>query len=78
MVGKRLLDLFASSDVDAAAGFVKEGAPVNDELVKIARDDWASTRHARTGVRRAGAKPEPAQRNRSATAAGSGSRAGST
>ncbi|MEJ7833963.1 MAG: DEAD/DEAH box helicase, partial [Nocardioides sp.] len=44
MVGKRLLDLFASSDVDAAAGFVQEGAPVNDELMKIARDDWASTR----------------------------------
>ena len=44
MVGRRLLDLFASSDVDAAAGFVKEGAPVNDELLRIARDDWASTR----------------------------------
>jgi ATP-dependent RNA helicase HelY len=44
MVGRRLLDLFASSDVDASAGFVKEGAPVNDELVRIARDDWASTR----------------------------------
>ncbi len=44
MVGKRMLDLFASSDVDAAAGFVKEGAPVNDELQKIARDDWASNR----------------------------------
>ena len=44
MVGKRLLDLFASSDVDAAAGFVKEGAPVNDELMKVARDDWASSR----------------------------------
>ncbi|MCW2765377.1 MAG: hypothetical protein JWO11_1336 [Nocardioides sp.] len=44
MVGKRLLDLFASSDVDAAAGFVKEGAPVNNELMKIARDDWASSR----------------------------------
>ncbi len=44
MVGRRLLDLFASSDVDAAAGFVKEGAPVNDELVKLARDDWASSR----------------------------------
>jgi ATP-dependent RNA helicase HelY len=44
MVGKRLLDLFASSDIDAAAGFVKDGAPVNDELVKLARDDWASTR----------------------------------
>ena len=44
MVGRRLLDLFASSDVDAAAGFVREGAPVNDELMRIARDDWASTR----------------------------------
>ncbi len=44
MAGRRLLDLFASSDDDAAAGFVKEGALVNDELVKLARDDWASTR----------------------------------
>lgn len=44
MVGRRLLDLFASSDVDAAAGFVKEGAPVNGELLKVARDDWAATR----------------------------------
>jgi ATP-dependent RNA helicase HelY len=44
MVGRRMLDLFASSDVDAAAGFVKEGAPVNDELTRIARDDWASSR----------------------------------
>ena len=44
MVGSRLFDLFASSDVDASAGFVKEGAPVNDELVRIARDDWASSR----------------------------------
>jgi ATP-dependent RNA helicase HelY len=44
MVGRRLLDLFASSDVDAAAGFVQEGAPVNGELLNIARDDWASTR----------------------------------
>src|SRR4029078_4585497 len=32
------------SDVDAAAGFVKEGAPVNAELLRVARDDWASTR----------------------------------
>ncbi|WP_139983640.1 DEAD/DEAH box helicase [Nocardioides litoris] len=44
MVGRRLLDLFASSDVDAAAGFVKEGAPVNEELMKVARDDWAASR----------------------------------
>ena len=44
MVGKRMLDLFASSDVDASAGFVREGAPVNDELLRIARDDWASAK----------------------------------
>ncbi|MFC6285262.1 DEAD/DEAH box helicase [Nocardioides sp. GCM10027113] len=44
MVGRRLLDLFASSDVDASAGFVREGAPVNHELVRVARDDWASSR----------------------------------
>ena len=63
MVGRRLLDLFASSDVDAAAGFVKEGAPVNDELLRIARDDWASTRmRDRRSPRqrgRAGAAPAP-------------------
>ncbi len=69
MVGRRLLDLFASSDVDAAAGFVKEGAPVNDELVKIARDDWASTRirdrRSPRGRSQAGAKgaPKAGQRN---------------
>jgi ATP-dependent RNA helicase HelY len=44
LVGRRMLDLFATSDVDAAAGFVKEGAPVNGELLRIARDDFASTR----------------------------------
>ena len=44
MVAKRLYDLFASSDVDASKGFVKEGAPVNHELVRIARDDFASSR----------------------------------
>ncbi len=44
MVGKRIEDLFASSDDDAAAGFVREGAPVNEQLMRIARDDWASTR----------------------------------
>ncbi len=44
MAGRRIMDLFASSDVDAAAGFVKEGAPVNGELMKLARDDWAAGR----------------------------------
>ncbi len=44
MVGKRLLDLFAESDVDAAAGFVKEGTPVNHELERVARDDFAAHR----------------------------------
>ena len=44
MAGRRIMDLFASSDVDAAAGFVKEGAPVNGELMRLARDDWAAGR----------------------------------
>jgi ATP-dependent RNA helicase HelY len=44
LVGRRMLDLFATSDVDAAAGFVKEGAPVNAELLRVARDDFASSR----------------------------------
>ena len=44
IVGRRLYDLFAVSDVDAAAGFVQEGAPVNRELERIARDDFASSR----------------------------------
>ncbi len=44
MVGRRMYDLFASSDIDAAAGFVREGAAVNDELLQIARDDFASSR----------------------------------
>ncbi len=47
LVGRRMLDLFATSDVDASAGFVREGAPVNYELIRIARDDWASTRMPR-------------------------------
>ena len=72
MVGRRLLDLFASSDVDAAAGFVKEGAPVNDELLRIARDDWASSRmRDRRSPRQRGRAA--AARARSATAGGSGS-----
>lgn len=69
MVDKRLLDLFASADVDAAAGFVKEGALVNEELMKIARDDWASSRikdrrtarDARPGRSSKGAKGGPRQ-----------------
>src|SRR3954451_4589541 len=44
MVGRRILDLFASSAVDAAAAFVKEGGRVNDELLKVGCDDWASNR----------------------------------
>ena len=44
MVGRRLLDLFAESDADASAGDAREGAVVNRELLKVARDDWASSR----------------------------------
>ena len=79
MVGRRMLDLFAKSDVDASAGFVKEGAPVNGELLRVSRDDWASTRLMRD--RRSPRKGRPAPRRTRgtwATAAGSGSRAGST
>lgn len=57
MVGKRMHDLFASSDVDAAAGFVKEGALVNEQLMRIARDDWASSRLMRD--RRSSRKGRP-------------------
>ncbi|WP_148613228.1 DEAD/DEAH box helicase [Nocardioides rubriscoriae] len=66
MVGRRLLDLFASSDVDAAAGFVKEGAPVNDELLKVARDDWAASRikDRRTPKGRQGGPRQPANNRR--------------
>jgi ATP-dependent RNA helicase HelY len=44
MVGRRLYDLFAESDDYAAAGFVEEGARVNQELLRVARDDFASSR----------------------------------
>ncbi len=44
MVGRRIYDLFAKSDVDASAGFVRSGAPVNGELLRVARDDYASSR----------------------------------
>ena len=57
MVGRRMHDLFASSDVDAAAGFVGEGAPVNRELERVARDDWASSRLMRD--RRSARKGRP-------------------
>ncbi|MBB6625831.1 DEAD/DEAH box helicase [Nocardioides sp. KIGAM211] len=68
MVGKRLLDLFASSDVDAAAGFVKEGAPVNNELQKIARDDWASSHMKDRRAPKKGRGKTPQQRAGSAGA----------
>jgi ATP-dependent RNA helicase HelY len=44
MVGKRMHDLFSHKDEDAAAGFVREGALVNPELMRVARDDFASAR----------------------------------
>jgi len=44
MVGRRIHDLFASSERASKEGFVTEGAKVNPQLLKVARDDWASTR----------------------------------
>ena len=75
MVGKRLLDLFASSDVDAAAGFVKEGARSTTSCSRSPATTGPAP-GSRTAVRRAARRrPDSA---RSATAAGSGSRAAST
>ncbi|MEI2811463.1 MAG: DEAD/DEAH box helicase [Nocardioides sp.] len=64
MVGRQILPLFASEDVDASAGFVREGSPVNPQLVKIARDEWASSRLMRDRrTPRGGAKSAGARRN---------------
>ena len=45
MVGRRLLDLFAETDVDDSAGFVREGAAVNAELMEA----WPATTGRATG-----------------------------
>jgi ATP-dependent RNA helicase HelY len=42
MVGRRLFDLF--SDERSQSGFAAEGAEVNPELLKVARDDFAATK----------------------------------
>ncbi|WP_238473437.1 DEAD/DEAH box helicase [Nocardioides cavernaquae] len=61
IVGKQMHDLFADSDADAKAGFVREGAPVNPQLLRVARDDWAS---GRTSDRRSPRdKRKPGQKN---------------
>ncbi|CUR60025.1 putative helicase helY [metagenome] len=44
MVGKRLHDLFSDKDDNARAGFVQEGAQVNPELLRVARDDFVGQR----------------------------------
>jgi ATP-dependent RNA helicase HelY len=44
MVGKRLHDLFSEKDDRATAGYAQEGALVNPALLRVARDDWASSR----------------------------------
>lgn len=44
LVGRRLHDLFSRDDEAASAGFVTSGAKVNPHLLRIARDDWASSR----------------------------------
>ena len=47
MVGKRMLRPVRRRRRRRAAGFVKEGAPVNPELLRIARDDWRQQPDAR-------------------------------
>ncbi|HEX6877160.1 MAG TPA: DEAD/DEAH box helicase [Nocardioidaceae bacterium] len=50
MVGRRMYDLFADRDA-AGAG---EGAKVNPELLRVARDDWRSSRTSDRRDRRGG------------------------
>jgi len=62
MVGKRLHDLFSHKDDGAQAGFVQEGAQVNPELMRVARDDWAGSRFQdrrdKKGQRGRGQRPQ--------------------
>jgi len=46
MVGRRMLDLFADPGTDPATepGTVAESVEVNPDLLRVARDDWASRR----------------------------------
>src|SRR6266540_10334 len=62
MVGKRMHDLFSDKDDHAKAGFAREGAQVNPELLRVARDDWAGTkfrdRRDKLGKRGRGQRPQ--------------------
>ena len=62
MVGRRLFDLFDDEEELAQAGFAQEGARVNPELLKVARDDWAATRmrdrRDKKGNRGRGSRPQ--------------------
>ncbi|MDN5893408.1 MAG: DEAD/DEAH box helicase [Nocardioides sp.] len=62
MVGKKLHDLFDDEEALAQAGFAQEGALVNKDLLKVARDDWASTRFKdrrdKKGNRGRGSRPQ--------------------
>ncbi|RYP83591.1 DEAD/DEAH box helicase [Nocardioides guangzhouensis] len=62
MVGRRLFDLFDGEEELAQAGFAQEGARVNPELLKVARDDWAASRmrdrRDKKGNRGRGSRPQ--------------------
>ncbi|MFS3130373.1 DEAD/DEAH box helicase [Nocardioides sp. Bht2] len=62
MVGRRLFDLFGDGDEQTKAGFVQEGATVNPQLLRVARDDFASKRfndrRDKKGNRGRGAQPQ--------------------
>ena len=62
MVGKRLHDLFDDEEDLAQAGFAQEGAKVNPQLLKVARDDFATSRlrdrRDKKGQRGRGQRPQ--------------------
>ncbi|CAM3196122.1 DEAD/DEAH box helicase [Nocardioides dubius] len=62
MVGRRMYDLFGDADEQTKAGFVQEGAVVNPQLLRVARDDFATKRfndrRDKKGNRGRGAQPQ--------------------
>ncbi|MET1060282.1 MAG: DEAD/DEAH box helicase [Nocardioides sp.] len=62
MVGKSLHDLFDDEEDLAQAGFAQEGAKVNPHLLKVARDDFATSRlkdrRDKKGQRGRGQRPQ--------------------
>jgi ATP-dependent RNA helicase HelY len=58
LVGRNLHNLFSRNDAAAAAGFVEEGAQVNEHLLRVSRDDFMATRLRDRRTAKRDRKPE--------------------